>query len=147
MTALQPPPPSPTHSFNSDHSVLATATLPAENRRTDPPYERRPGWRERVLFRACGQRVFVAGDPNHMACAATAPREYAAATAATNTTCPTSSCRPGQFRSLSVPLHPHTTPASTAPPTRPAPLSTMLQTSRTRHHRLTSGAHPPLFFP
>ena len=118
MTALQPPPPSPTHSVNPDH------TLHAENRTTDPPYGRRPDWRDSVLFSACGQEIFVAGDFNHVASAATATAEYPAATAATNTACPTSSCRLTRTRPLAAPLHPHTTPASTAPPTRPAPITT-----------------------
>ena len=128
MTAFQPPPPSPTHSVNPDHSAFGTTTSHAENRTTDPPYGRRPDWRERVLVSACGQEIFIGGDPNHVASAATATREYAAATATTNTPCPTSLCRPTRARPLAVPLHPHTTPASTAPPTRPAPITTMVQT-------------------
>ena len=63
-----------------------------------------------------------------MASAATATREYAAASATTNTPCPTSLCRPTRARPLPVTLHPHTTPVSTAPPTRPAPITTMVQT-------------------
>ena len=121
MTALQPPPPSPTHSVNPDH------TLHAENRTTDPPYGRRPDWRDSVLFSACGQEIFVAGDFNHVASAATATAEYPAATAATNTACPTSSCRLTRTRPLAAPLHPHTTPASTSLPTRPAPIATVVQ--------------------
>ena len=128
MTAFQPPPPSPTHSVIPDHLALGTTTLHAENRTTDLPYGRRPDWRERVLFCACGQEIFIGGDPNHVASAATATREYAAATATTNTPCPTSLCRPTRARPLLVPLHPHTTPASTAPPTRPAAIATMVQT-------------------
>ena len=127
VTALQPPPQSPTHSVNPDHSAFGAATLHAENRTTDPSYGRRPDWRDRVFFSACGQEIFIKGDPNHVASAATAIREYAAATA-TNTPCPTSLCRPTRARPLVVPLHPHTTPASTTPPTRPAPISTMVQT-------------------
>ena len=44
--------------------------------------------------------------------------ESAAATATTNTPCPTSLCRPTRARSLAVPLHPYTIPAFTAPSTR-----------------------------
>ena len=127
MTALQPPPPSPTHSVNPDHSAFGTTTLHAENRTTDPPYGRRPDWRDRVLLSGCGQEIFVAGDFNHVASVATATREYATATSATNTACPTSSCRPTRARPLAAPLHPHTTPSSTAPLTRPAPITTMVQ--------------------
>ena len=76
----------------------------------------------------CIRDRFIAGDPNHVASAAMATREYAAATAATNTACPTSLCRPTRARPRAVPLHPHTTLASTAPPTRPAPITTMVQT-------------------
>ena len=68
-----------------------------------------------------GKSYFVAGDSNHVASFATATREYAAATAATNKAYPTSSCHTTRDRPLAVPLQPHTTPASTAPPTRPAP--------------------------
>ena len=118
MTVLQPPSPSPTHSVNPDHSAFGTATLYAENRTTDPTYGRRPDWRDRVLFSACGQEIFIGGDPNHVTSAATATREYAAATATTNTPCPTSLCRPTRARSLAVPLHPYTIPAFTAPSTR-----------------------------
>ena len=76
MTAFQPPPPSPARSVNPDHSAFGTATLHAENRSADPPYRRRPDWRDRVLFSACRQEIFVGGDPNHVASAATATREY-----------------------------------------------------------------------
>ena len=127
MTTLQPPPPSPTYSVNPDHSAFGTSTLHAENRTTDPPYGRRPDWRDRVLFSACGQEIFV-GDFYQVASVATAIREYAAATATTNTPCPTSFCRPTRARPLAVPLHPHPTPASTAPPTLPAPITTTVQT-------------------
>ena len=68
-------PPSPTHSVNPDHSAFGTTTLHAENRRTDPPYGRRPDWRERILVSACGQEIFIGGDPNHVAGAATATGE------------------------------------------------------------------------
>ena len=70
----------------------------------------------------------VRGVPNHVASVATATRDYAPATATTNTPCPTSLCRPTRARPLPAPLHPYTTPASTAPPTRPLPISTMVQT-------------------
>ena len=63
-----------------------------------------------------------------MANATTATREYAAPTATTSTPCPTSLYRPTRGRPLSVPLQPHATPASPAPPTRPAPIATMVQT-------------------
>ena len=134
VMAFQPLPPSPTHSVNPDHSAFGTTILHAENRTTDPPYGRRPDWRDRVLFSACGQEVFIGEDPNHVASASTSTREYAAATA-TNRSCPTSLCRPTGSRPLPVPPHPHTTPASTAPPTRPAHITTMVQT---RPHTPTS---------
>ena len=124
VTAFQPPPLSPTHTVNPDHSAFGTTTLHAENRTTDPPYGRRPDWRERVLFGAFGQEIFVGGDPNHVVSAATATREYAPTTATTNTPCPTGLCRPTRARPLAAPLHPQTTPASTAPPTGPAPITT-----------------------
>ena len=54
---------------------------------------------------------------------------YAAATAATDMSCSTSSCRPTRARPFVVPLHPHTTPAYTAPPTRPAPITTPTTTT------------------
>ena len=94
----------------------------------DSTYGRRPDWRDRVLFSASGQEIFIGGDPNHVGSTATATREYAAATATTNMPCPTSLCRPTRARSRSVPLHPHTTPACTSPPTRPAPIATVVQT-------------------
>ena len=75
MTAFQPPPPSPTRSVSPDHSAFGKTTLHAENWTTDPPYGRRPDWRERVLVSACGQEVFIGGDPNHVASAATATRD------------------------------------------------------------------------
>ena len=106
MTAFQPPPPSPTHSVNPDHSAFGTTTIHAENMTTDPPYGRRPDWGDRVLFSACGQEIFIEGDPNHVESAAAATREYAAATA-TNTPCPTSLCRPTRAR-----------PCCTSTPTR-----------------------------
>ena len=55
VTALQPPP-FPTHSVNPDHSAFGTTTLHAENRTTDPPYDRRPDWHERILVSAAGRR-------------------------------------------------------------------------------------------
>ena len=128
VTAFQPPPPSPTHSVNPDHSAFGTATLHAEKSTTDPIYGGRPDWCDRVLCTACEQEIFIGGDPNPVARAATATREFAAATAKTNTPCPTSLSRPARARPLPVPLHSHTTPASTAPPTRPAPNTTMVQT-------------------
>ena len=68
MTALQPPPPSPTHSVNPDHSAFGAATLHAESRTTDPPYGRCPDWRYRVFFFVpVGKSYLVAGDPNHVA--------------------------------------------------------------------------------
>ena len=85
VTAFQPPPPSPARSVNPDHSAFGTATLYAENRTTDPTYGRRPEWLDRVLFSVCGQEIFIGGDPNYVASAATATREYAAATATAST--------------------------------------------------------------
>ena len=70
------------------------------------------------------RRYFVGGNCNHVTSAATATREYAAATAAIHTAFPTSSCRSTRTRPLAAPLHPHTTPDSTAPPARPAPITT-----------------------
>ena len=128
MTALQLPPPSPTHSVNPDHSAFGTTTLHAENGTTDARYGRRSDCRDRVIFCAFGQAIYVGGDPNHVASAATAIREFAAATATTNTPCPTSLCLPTRARPYPVPLHQRTTPASTTPPTRPAPITTMVQT-------------------
>ena len=75
VTAFQPPPPSPTRSVSPDHSAFGKTTLHAENWTTDPPYGRRPDWRERVLVSACGQEVFIGGNPNQVASAATATRE------------------------------------------------------------------------
>ena len=128
MTVFQPPPPFSTYSVNPDYSAFVTVTLHPENRTRDSTYGRRPDWRDCSLFSACGQEIFIGEDSKHVASAATATREYAAATATTNTPCPTSLCRPTRARPLAVPLHPHTTPASTAPPTRPAPITTMVQT-------------------
>ena len=65
--------------------------------------------------------------------------ESAAATT-TNTPCPASLCRPTRARPLPVPLHPYTTPVSATPPTRPAPITTMVPT-----HRFKSCAHPSIF--
>ena len=127
MTAFQPPPSSPTHSVNPDHSVFGTTTVHADNRTTDSPYGRRPDSGDRVLFSACGQETLVGGDPNHLASAATATRESAAATAATNTACPTSSCRPTRTRPLPAPPHLHPTPTYADPPRRPAPITTVVQ--------------------
>ena len=143
MTAPQPPPPSPPHSVNPDHSAFRTTTLHAENKTTDPPYGRRPDWRDRVLFSACGQEIFV-GDFYQVASVATAIREYAAATATTNTPCPTSFCRPTRARPLAVPLHPHTT---RLPQPRQRGLRLLPQWfrhARTHPHGFTSCANPPL---
>ena len=74
VTAFQPLPPSPTHSVNPDHSSFGMATSHAENRTKDPTYGRRPDWRDRVLFSACGQEIFV-GDFNDVTSVATATRE------------------------------------------------------------------------
>ena len=75
-----------------------------------------------------GKPFFVAGDPNHVASAATVTGEYDAVTAAINTPFHTSLCRPTRARPFAVPLHPHTIPASTTPLMRPAPIATMVQT-------------------
>ena len=129
VTPFQPPSPSSTHSVNPDHSAYGTATLHAENRTREPTYGRRLVWCDHVLFSACGQGVSV-GDFNHKASVATATREYAAATATTNTPCTTSVCCPTRARPLAILLHPHTTPASSAPPTRLVIITTMVQTLR-----------------
>ena len=143
LTAFQPPTPSLTHSVNPDHSAFSTTTLHAESRTTDPPYGRRPDWLDRVLFSACGQEIFIGGNPNHVAGAAAATREYAAATA-TSTPWPTSLCRPTRARPLAVPLHPHTT---RLPQPRQRGLRLLPQWfrhARTHPHGFTSCANPPL---
>ena len=61
VTAFQPPPPSPTHSVSPDHSAFGTTTLHAENRTTDPPYGRRPDWRDRVFLVPAGRRYYRRG--------------------------------------------------------------------------------------
>ena len=109
MTALQPPPPSPAHSVNPDNSAFGTATLHARNRTTDPPTGEAQTRPTAFCLVPTDKKCFVAGDPNHVASAATVASECTATTTATNTPCPTSSSRPTRAGLLAVPLQPHNT--------------------------------------
>ena len=147
MTALQPPPPFPTHSVNPDHSAFGTTTLYAENRTTVLPTGDVQTGATAFFLVPAGKSYFVAGDPNHVASAATATREYAAATAAINTP-----CRPSRVVPLVLDhflyVCTHKPPRLPQPRQRGLPLLPQwFRRSLTRPHRFTSCAHPPLSFP
>ena len=63
MTALQPPPPSATHSVNPDLSAFGTATLHAENRTTYHPRGDVQTDATAVDIGACGQEIFYSRGP------------------------------------------------------------------------------------
>ena len=58
MTALQPPPPSPTHSVNPNHSAFGTTTLYAEKRATVLPTGDVQTGATAFFFSACGHELF-----------------------------------------------------------------------------------------
>ena len=146
MTALQPPPPSSTHTVNPDHSAFGTTTLHADNRSADPSCRRCPHWRDRVLFSACGQEIFVAGDFNHVARVVTATREYAEQRQPIRPAPP--ACVVPLVLDHLLYLCTHIPPRLSQLRQRGLRLSPQwFRRSRTHPYRFTSCAHPPPVFP
>ena len=147
MTALQPPPSSPTHSVNPDHSTFGTATLHAENRTTNPPYGRRAGWRDRLfilclragdIYRRGSQPCGKYRDAYQRVCRRNGNNQYALPHQLVSShSCSTTCC-------TSAPTH-H--PGFHSPANAACLLPQRFRRSRTHPHRFTSCGHPPLAFP